>query len=79
MMLCVHPYFYAMFSPGHSFFGRCGGDGVMQISVRYMKDIQVDINCKENALGCITTQSGVLWAEAYKAVTNIHHPITRVV
>ena len=40
----------------------------MQISVRYMKAIGVNLDCVENSMGCITTQSGVLWAQAYEEV-----------
>lgn len=56
---------------GHSFLGRCGGDGVMQISVHYMKGIKVNLNCTENALGCMNVQAGVQWIEAYNEVNTV--------
>ena len=53
---------------GHSFPGRNTATSSMQISVHKMKDIDVDMNCQANALGCITTQAGVQWGEAYREV-----------
>jgi len=41
----------------------------MQISVVNMKDIQIDLDCPESPFGCITTQSGVTWGEAFREVS----------
>lgn len=38
----------------------------MQISVHYMKDIDIDLVCRESTEGCATLQSGVQWGEAYR-------------
>ncbi|KAF6038970.1 hypothetical protein EB796_002713 [Bugula neritina] len=66
-------------SSGHSFLGRCGDEGAMQISVVNMKDIQIDLDCPESPFGCITTQSGVTWGEAFREASILHRGATSTI
>lgn len=74
VMCCDHAYLLL----GHSFYGRCGADDSMQISVHYNKKIEVDLNCTEHEEGCITMGSGVQWGEAHEKVRRNWYRIQQV-